>query len=99
MVNPAERVESPNVLPDGRYDVLVLDADMSDGQTEDEEQRHPEADVHLEVVVTAGEFKGEVVGLRTSGQSLLQGGIDPVELLALPGWLTVSAGVPSFLLA
>ena len=68
-----------DVLTDGRYDVLVVDARADDDGT-----------LHLEVTVTTGEHKGDVV--------LLEGrfaGKDELDLLAAPGTLVVRDGQPS----
>ena len=42
-------------LPDGRYDVLVVDATAGDG------------DFAIELTILSGEYKGEVVGLHAQG--------------------------------
>jgi len=61
------------VLPDGVYDVLIVDA----------------VDGRLEVTITTGDHKGEVVMLRGSFE-----GKDDIDLLAEPATLTVTDGVP-----
>jgi len=61
------------VLPDGTYDALIVDA----------------VDGRLEVTITSGDHKGEVVVLRGSFA-----GKDDVDLLAEPATLTVLDGVP-----
>jgi hypothetical protein len=61
------------VLPDGTYDALIVDA----------------ADGRLEVTITTGDHKGEVVMLRGSFA-----GRDELDLLAEPATLTVVDGVP-----
>lgn len=68
-------------MPDGTYDVIVVDADEVPG--------HPGA-VSLDLTILAGEAKGEIVSVRAAGLST-----DPMMLLGLPGTLTVSGGVPS----
>jgi hypothetical protein len=68
-------------LSDGAYEVLVIDAQ------EDEENNA----VALELVLVAGQHKGEVVHLRMSNFD-----DDALSLLGLPGMLTVVDGVPSF---
>lgn len=65
------------VLPDGTYDVFVVDATV-DGDT-----------ATLELTVLAGEHKGEVVTVTATGL-----GIDELDLLGMPGTLTVENGVP-----
>ncbi|MCB0972539.1 MAG: hypothetical protein KDA97_13620 [Acidimicrobiales bacterium] len=68
------------MLSDGTYDVVVVDADHA-----------PDADdaIHVEVTILAGSHKGEVVAVTASGL-----GRDPLDLLAVPGTLTVADGVP-----
>ncbi|MEL7155520.1 MAG: hypothetical protein AAFN30_02860 [Actinomycetota bacterium] len=70
-------------LPDGRYDVMVIDAtDDGDGRCV------------LSLAISTGLAKGEVVDLGVDGID-----IDPLELLGLPGVVEVEAGTPRFLLA
>lgn len=72
------------MLSDGAYDVMVVDT-------------RPAADdgsCVLELVISAGEVKGEVMELRVHGLD-----IDPVELLGLPGVVEVDGGVPRFQLS
>ena len=64
------------MLPDGRYDAIILAADPVGGPA-----------VRVEVVVVSGPHKGEVVSLDASG---ITG--DPLRLLGLPATLAVSAG-------
>jgi hypothetical protein len=45
----------------------------------------------LEITIISGDRKGEVVGLRATGLD-----VDELELLGLPGTLTVENGVPRF---
>jgi hypothetical protein len=66
------------VLKDGRYDALIVDAE-TDG----------DGVVHVEVTVTTGEHKGDVV--RLAGRFP---GKDELDLLALPCTLVVSEGRP-----
>ena len=67
------------VLPDGRYDALVVDArDEGDGT------------FHLEVTITLGEHKGDVVHVRGPVP-----GRDELDLLATPATLVVAGGEPS----
>jgi len=66
------------VLPDGRYDALIVDAHADDDGT-----------VHLDVTVTTGEHKGEVVEIRGRFP-----GVDELDLLAAPATLVVSEGLP-----
>ncbi|HEX2851091.1 MAG TPA: hypothetical protein VHN98_11080 [Acidimicrobiales bacterium] len=65
-------------LPDGRYDVLVVDAEEIDTST-----------LHLELVIVAGASKGEVVGVRAAHLAR-----DPIDLMGLPATLLVEAGSP-----
>jgi hypothetical protein len=68
-------------LTDGVYDVLVVDV---------QNDEHSDA-VRVELVLTAGSHKGEVVRLRVTNSDS-----DALSLLGLPGSLTVTDGVPSF---
>ena len=70
-------------LADGTYDVFVVDATEStleDGT----------AVVHLELTVTSGERKGEVVPLTASNL-----GRSEIDLLGMPATLTVADGAPA----
>jgi hypothetical protein len=69
-----------NPLSDGIYEVVIVDAD-------DEEERDI---VRLELAVTMGQHKGEVVSVRAEHL-----GADALSLLALPARLVVRDGVPS----
>jgi hypothetical protein len=66
------------VLADGTYDALVVDARTDD-----------DGIVHVDVTITTGEHKGEVVQLagRFPGK-------DELDLLAAPATLVVSDGQP-----
>jgi hypothetical protein len=66
------------VLTDGTYDALVVDARTDD-----------DGIVHVDVTITTGEHKGEVVQLagRFPGK-------DELDLLAAPATLVVSDGQP-----
>jgi hypothetical protein len=67
------------VLPDGSYDVFIVDAVPDDG-----------ADVMcLSLTVLSGPSKGEVVDVRAAGL-----GRDELDLLGLPGTLVVENGAP-----
>ena len=70
----------PSALPDGTYDVIVVDAD--------EVPDAPGA-VRVEVALIAGDHKGEVVALVAEGIDR-----DPLDLLAEPGTVVVADGVP-----
>lgn len=67
------------MLPDGRYDVLIVDARTDDDGT-----------VHVDVTVTSGAHKGEVVAIRGRFP-----GTDELDLLAAPATLVVSEGQPT----
>jgi hypothetical protein len=69
-------------LEDGIYDVMVVDA--SEDAARDE--------VRVEVTVTSGRHKGEVVGIRASARTFPG---DPIALLGQPATLTVADGNPS----
>ena len=79
------------VIPDGRHDVLVVDA-----------QTDEMGSVHLELAVTTGPNKGDVVRLvmtaapGSGGEPVPGGGAsrDPIDLLGLPGTLVVEDGRP-----
>ena len=66
-------------LPDGTYDVVVVDATADDDA------------LAIEITILAGAHKGEVVGIRAIGLD-----VDELELLGLPGTLTVEDGAPRF---
>ena len=75
-------------LPDGTYDVVVVDAEVDD----DEE-------LHLEVAVTLGPHIGRIVALRKLHVETRRDVLDtadPFALLGIPGTLRVRDGVPSF---
>lgn len=67
------------MLPDGRYDVLIVDARADDDGT-----------VHVDVTVTSGAHKGDVVAIRGRFP-----GADELDLLAAPATLVVSDGQPT----
>lgn len=71
------------VLPDGTYDIFVVDAEAG---TEPGTMR-------LDVTVLDGPHKGEVVSVQTSGL-----GVDEVDALGIPGTLSVRDGQPSLAL-
>jgi hypothetical protein len=70
------------MLPDGTYDVFVVDA-VAEG---------PDA-LRLDVTILAGDHKGEVVSVRARGLA-----VDELEALGLPGTLTVRGGEPTLAL-
>lgn len=67
------------MLDDGTYDALVVDADEAEG-----------GGVSIELTIIAGPAKGEVVTVVGRGM-----GGDPLDLLGVPGTLTVTDGTPS----
>ena len=69
-------------LPDGTYDVFVLDAIEADDDT-----------LRLSVTIVAGEHKGDVVDLTASGL-----GVDVIDAMGMPGTLTVADGEPSLVI-
>ena len=66
------------LLADGTYDVFIIDAESVDDTA-----------LRLELTVTTGPLKGEVVSVRASNTSR-----DPLDLLGTPATLTVTDGVP-----
>jgi hypothetical protein len=74
-------VRLPTVRPDGTYDAFVVDATI--------EGSGPERVVHLELTITMGEHKGEVVSVASTG---LRG--EEFDLIGMPATLTVTEGTP-----
>lgn len=72
------------MLADGTYDAFVIDARIEEPPTADAPRV-----VHLELTITAGDHKGEVVSLASAG---LPG--EEFELIGMPATLTVTAGTP-----
>jgi hypothetical protein len=68
-------------LPDGRYDVVVVDA-TTDGDS-----------LAIEITILGGPHKGEVVRIRAT-----QLDMNELDLLGMPGTLTVEDGAPRFVL-
>jgi hypothetical protein len=66
-------------MPDGRYDVFIVDAETIDETT-----------MRVELAMVTGDDKGDVFAIR--GPHLAA---DPVMLLGLPGTLVVVDGVPT----
>jgi hypothetical protein len=75
-------------LPDDVYDVIVVDAEVSD-----------DGELHIEVTVTLGPHIGRIVALKKlhvePGRGVTDTA-DPYALLGIPGTLRVRNGVPSF---
>ena len=75
-------------LPDGSYDVVVVEAEQRD-----------DGDVHLELTITLGPFVGHVISLRGRHVEAFadhRATTDPLTLLGVPGTLRVRDGEPSF---
>ena len=66
-------------LPDGTYDVVVVDATAAGDA------------LAIEITILGGADKGDVVSIRATGL-----GVDELDLLGMPGTLTVEDGVPRF---
>jgi hypothetical protein len=75
------------MIPDGSYDVFVVDATPIDGPA------GAEPAWHLDLTILAGDRKGDVVGVRADG---LTG--NEFDLIGMPGTLTVENGEPAFAL-
>jgi len=76
------------MLPDGTYDVIVVDAETGD-----------DGDLHIEVTISLGPRVGDVIQLRGHHIERGRGGTesgDPYALLGVPGTLRVHAGKPVF---
>jgi hypothetical protein len=71
------------MLPDGTYDVFVVDA----------EPAGPGGALLLELTILGGDHKGEIVAMRADGL-----GVDELGALGLPGTLTVAGGEPTIAL-
>jgi hypothetical protein len=65
------------VLTDGTYDAIVVDAERV------------EAGVRLELAITTGLHKGEVVAVRASHVTM-----DPVDVLGIPARIVVTNNTP-----
>ena len=70
------------MLADGTYEAFVIDATI--------EGEGPERVVHLELTITAGEHKGEVLGIASHG---MQG--EEFDLIGMPATITVLNNYPS----
>ena len=69
-----------SMLPDDTYDAFIIDATNDDARNI----------THLELTITSGERKGEVVTLRAANMTR-----DPLELIGLPARLHVRDGNPT----
>jgi hypothetical protein len=72
------------VLPDGNYDVVVVDAEADEKNF-----------LRVELVVTLGPYVGHVVSIRAPGR-IPGSGKAGEGLLGLAGTLRVRAGEPDF---
>ena len=71
-------------LPDGIYDVVVVDVETDDRGA-----------LHIEVVITLGQYVGQVVGLQEKNVEKPRSGVadaDPYALFGIPGTLHVRDG-------
>jgi len=73
------------VLPDGTYDAFVIDATAADQASLDGSTA-----MTLDLTITSGEHKGEVVTITATG--LTQSDLD---LMGMPATMTVVDGTPS----
>lgn len=73
------------VLPDGTYDAFVIDATTADQPSLDGTTA-----MTLDLTITTGEHKGEVLTITATG--LAQSDVD---LLGMPATLTVADGKPT----
>jgi hypothetical protein len=71
------------MLADGTYDAIVVDAErVEDG-------------VRLELTITAGPYKGEVVAVRAAHLTLsTELTMDPVNTLGIPARIVVTNNTP-----
>ena len=65
------------MLPDGTYDAIVVDAERD------------EDGVRLELTITLGPNKGDVVAVRATNLTM-----DPVNVLGIPARIVVTNNVP-----
>lgn len=75
-------------LPDGTYDVIVVDTEVAD-----------DGELRIEVAISLGPHVGEVVALRASHidpRSQLAQLEESLDLLGLCGTLRVNKGIPVF---
>jgi hypothetical protein len=76
------------VIPDGAYDVFVVDASPAPSGAGNEPEP---GSWQLELTIIAGEHKGEVVTVNALGLDA-----DEFDLIGMPGTLRVDAGEPHF---
>jgi hypothetical protein len=76
------------VLPDGTYDVIVIDTEQAQ-----------DGSARIEVTITLGPYVGHVVALREThidDQRDAKDWSSPMTMLGVPGTMRVHDGVPSF---
>ena len=73
-----------SALDDGTYDAFIIDAE------EIFEEKRDRGVLHLEITITSGARKGEVVRVRAEGMD-----VDAINIIGLPATLTVVDGQPS----
>jgi hypothetical protein len=76
------------MIPDGTYDVIVVDAEPGD-----------DGELHIEVTISLGPRVGDVIRLRGHHVERTRGAKesdDPFALLGIPGTLRVRDGQPTF---
>jgi hypothetical protein len=76
------------MLPDGNYDVIVVDTERGD-----------DGDLRIEVTISLGPHVGDVIRLRERHVERGKSGAgseDPYALLGVPGTLRVRGGEPTF---
>lgn len=71
------------ILPDGAYDVIVVEA------RDDADEGDDSAQVHLSLTILSGEHRSEVVDVAVAHL-----GRPAYDLLGLPGTLSVADGTP-----
>jgi hypothetical protein len=66
------------MLSDGSYDAIVVDAERD------------ERGIRLELTITTGEHKGEIVAVRATRLTM-----DPVSVLGIPARIVVTNNTPT----
>ena len=66
------------MLPDGNYEIIVVDA-----------VAQPDGSLRLELTIVAGDHKGEVVSMTAARL-----GLGEIDALGTPGTLEVAGGKP-----
>jgi hypothetical protein len=78
------RLFAMHALDDGTYDAFIIDAE------EIFEEKRDRGVLHLEITITSGARKGEVVRVRAEGLRA-----DAIALIGMPATLTVIDGQPN----